>query len=190
MLKKIVFLDRDGVINVYPGDGEYILKKEELKIFPFVKDALRKLKQAGFLLYIISNQACVSKGLITSEQLLDLTSYMLNLIEDSSPLIDGVYYCVHQEGDNCPFRKPSPGLIREVLKKLEIPETEVNNHLLFFIGDSLIDIKCAKTLGIRNILVLSGKENLENKPAWDTQPDYIFSNLEEAVNFILTQEAP
>lgn len=190
MLRKIVFLDRDGVINTYPGDGEYILRKEELEIFPFVRESLIKLKERGFLIYIISNQACVSKGLISSQELIGLTSYMLTLIEKEKPLVDGVYYCIHKEEENCPFRKPSPGLIKEVLRKLNMEEAGLDNYPLFFIGDSLRDVKSAKALNIKSILILSGKERLENKENWDIQPDYIFANLKEAVDFIVENVNP
>src|SRR4030042_1684322 len=106
MSAKIVFLDRDGVINKYPGHGNYVLKKEELEVFPYAAGAIKKLKDAGFLIYIISNQACVSKGLITQEQLKEMTSYMLSSIESGGKLIDGVYYCIHREEENCSCRKP------------------------------------------------------------------------------------
>jgi len=186
MTKKIVFLDRDGVINKYPGDGEYVLTKEGLNIFPYVQESIQRLKDAGFLVYIVSNQACVSKGLISEEQLRDITQYLLSLIEGQIKLVDGVYYCIHKEEDNCPYRKPNPGLIRQVLNDLSL---EINNSdsQLIFIGDSIRDVKAAKNTAITSILVLSGKESRDNKDSWEIQPDHVFKDLKEAVDFIITQ---
>ena len=115
--QKVVFIDRDGVINKFPGDGKYVSDKQELMVFGFVPDALLKLKKAGFAVYIISNQACVSKGILEEEKLKDMTQYMLSLIEKDEKLVTGVYYCIRQDQDNSPFRKPNPGMIEEVLKK-------------------------------------------------------------------------
>lgn len=184
--KKIVFLDRDGVINQYPGDGSYVLSKEELKVFEFAKPSIKKLKENGFLVYIVSNQACVSKGLLTRTQLIEITDFLLQQIEDSVSKIDEVYYCLHTEEDNCFFRKPKPGMLIEVFKKLEVQPQSLT-FKPFFIGDSLLDIKTAQALNLRSILVLSGKEK---KACFqeEVKPDYVFENLSKAVDFILQAE--
>ena len=188
MSQKIVFLDRDGVVNKYPGDREYVLSKETLEVFPFVKESIRKLKDAGFLVYIVSNQACVSKGLISAEQLKDITRYLLSSIEQEERLIDGVYYCIHREEDNCPCRKPSPGLINHILDSLSFDRNS-SDCRLFFIGDSIRDIKTARNISIPGILVLSGRESHENRNSWEVEPDHIFGDLREAADFIVTHIA-
>ena len=185
MQKRIVFLDRDGVINKYPGDGQYVLDKQELEIFPFIQESIKELKDAGFLIYIVSNQACVSKGLISQQQLKSMTDYMLSSIEGPLKLIDGVYYCIHQDKDNCPYRKPNPGLILEVLKGLGVDKDNTGSDL-FFIGDTIRDVKTANNVGLKSILVLSGRESIENKDSWELKPDFIFKDLKEAADFILS----
>lgn len=182
--EKVVFIDRDGVINKFPGHGEYVLDKEELMVFGFVPDALRKLKNAGFSIFLISNQACVSKGLLTEEKLKEITSYMLSLIEKQEQLIDGVYYCVRQDQDNSPYRKPEPGLIKEVFKEKKIRKEDFENTP-FFIGDSIRDVKTAKNAGIKSILVLSGKASLEERDSWEVEPDYICKDLQEASDVVI-----
>ncbi|MBN2120469.1 MAG: HAD-IIIA family hydrolase [Candidatus Omnitrophica bacterium] len=184
MSKKIVFLDRDGVINEYPGDGLYVLSKEQLRVFPYAGESIRRLKEAGYLVYIISNQACVSKGLISVEALKDMTGYLLSSLEQGQELIDGVYYCTHREEENCPYRKPSPALILEALRTCGISKDELNSSS-FFIGDSLRDVKAAKAANLKSIIVLSGRESIERKDSWEVKPDYIFKDLKEAVDFIV-----
>lgn len=193
---KVVFLDRDGVLNKYPGNGEYVLNKEQLEVFPYSASAVKELKDSGWMIYIISNQACVSKGLISEESLKSMTEYMLSSIEKGEKLIDGVYYCVHQDSDNCPYRKPSPGMINEVIRNLILSEDgsslpDKNKLTAFFIGDSIRDVQTANNAGadIKTILVLSGRESLEDKDSWKVQPDYICKDLKDAVG-ILNRDSP
>ena len=188
MPHKIAFLDRDGVINKYPGDRQYVLNKEGLEIFPFVKESIQRLKDAGFLVYIVSNQACVSKGLISVEQLKDITRYLLSSIEQETKLIDGVYYCVHKEEDSCPCRKPNPGLIKQIFNDLSF-DTDNADSRFFFIGDSIRDVKTAKNVSMTSILVLSGRESYENRDSWEVKPDHVFGDLKEAADFIVAQIA-
>ncbi len=181
---KIVFIDRDGVINKFPGFGKYVLKKDELMVFGFVPEALKKLKDAGFLIYVISNQACVGKGLMSEGDLESITNHMLSLVENDEKLIDGVYYCIRKQEDNSPYRKPGTGLIEEVFKKTGIDKDNVKPRP-FFIGDSIRDVKTAKKARLRSILVLSGRETIDNKSFWETEPDYICENLLDAVEIVL-----
>ena len=184
MSKRIVFIDRDGVINTFPGHGEYVLSKEALEVFPYVPESLKRLKEKGFLLYIISNQACVAKGLLSQEDLKGMTEYMLSKIEAEGKVIDGVYYCIHASEENCPFRKPNVGMIDAVFKEAGLTRDEAGPQS-YFIGDSIRDVKAAKEANLKSILVLSGKESIEKKDSWEARPDFIFSNLKDAVDFIL-----
>ncbi len=86
--------------------------------------------------------------------------------------IDGIFYCRHKEGDNCPCRKPNIGLMHEALKHLDAAV-----KVSFFIGDSFRDMNAAKKFGAKPVLVLSGKEKISNRSNWDFEPDYIFDNL-------------
>ncbi len=193
---KVVFLDRDGVLNKYPGNGEYVLNKEQLEVFPYSASAVKELKDSGWMVYIISNQACVSKGLVSEKALKDMTEYMLSDIEQGEKRIDGVYYCVHQDSDNCPYRKPAPGMINEVIKNLTRAEDNVdlpdkNKLTAFFVGDSIRDVETAKNAeaDIKTVLVLSGRASLEDKDNWNVQPDYICKDLKDAVG-ILNRDSP
>ncbi len=177
-------LDRDGVINRYPGDTKYVTRWKEFRFLPRAKKAIAKLYKDGFKLFIISNQAGVGKGEFSKESLNLITKNMLEEIKDSGGKISGTYYCTHRKEEKCPCRKPKTGLI-DIIKKnhstLELKKS-------FFIGDSILDVLTAKAASVMSILVLSGKEKLSNKKDWETEPDFIFGNLYEASKFILNQK--
>lgn len=181
---RVIFLDRDGVINRYPGDLEYVKSWKEFRFLPKVKTALKKLKESNFRIFIISNQAGVSKGIFTQESLNSITKDMLRELRDHNINIDGIYYCIHRQEDNCSCRKPKTGLIDKAVAKLkeENPKVGIDNG--YFIGDTIRDIETGKAAGLKTILVFSGKEKAENKNNWKSQPDFTALDLSEAVDLI------
>ncbi|MCD6134928.1 MAG: HAD-IIIA family hydrolase [Candidatus Omnitrophica bacterium] len=183
-MNKFVFVDRDGVINEYPGDGNYVVKKEDFHIIPGAAAAIAKLKSAGFKIFVISNQACVSKGLIKKEDLMNMTAAFLSYFDQQKAFIDGVYYCIHTQEEACSFRKPSPKMVFEIYRQNNIKPQE-NKILSYFIGDSIIDIKTARAAGCRSVLVLSGREKKEREPYWEEKPDYISDSLLTAADLII-----
>lgn len=178
---KAIFLDRDGVINKYPGDTKYVTAWKEFHFLPRARLAIAKLKMEGFKIFVISNQAGVGKGIFTQKALDSITRNMLRAIKKSQGSIDAVYYCTHRKEENCSCRKPKAGLIDMVKKNFPI---DIRNS--FFIGDTIRDIHTAKAAGCKSILVLSGKEKLANRKNWESQPHFVFRNLFEATKFILS----
>lgn len=184
--KKVIFIDRDGVINKDPGgwtEHSYVTKWEDFYFLPGSKGALKKLTDAGFEIILISNQAGVSKGYYTKEKLDDINENMLKGIKASGGKVKKTYYCLHKESDNCDCRKPKTGLFKQAEKELNIKAQDS-----FFIGDGKMDVEAAEKMNLKSILVLSGKTNLEAMKIWDIKPDFIFDDLSEAVNFILKEE--
>jgi D-glycero-D-manno-heptose 1,7-bisphosphate phosphatase len=168
----VVFLDRDGVINEYPGDFLYVTNWREFKFIPGSIEAIKKMKEKGFKLFIISNQAGVSKGIYSKKDLEEITRKMLNVLKKNNTYVDGVYYCMHREEDGCECRKPKTGLLHRAISEFKIKPT-----VSFFIGDSFRDMEAAKKFGAKAVLVLSGKEKITNRLQWKFEPDYIFDNL-------------
>ncbi|MCD6407589.1 HAD-IA family hydrolase, partial [bacterium] len=87
-----------------------------------------------------------------------------------------VYYCIHTEEENCPCRKPKPGLLlkaKEEIKDFEFSET-------YFIGDTEKDIKAGKSVGTKTVLLLSGATKPQDIEKFEEKPDFIFNNLKEA----------
>jgi D-glycero-D-manno-heptose 1,7-bisphosphate phosphatase len=185
---KLIFLDRDGVINKYPGDTKYVTDWNEFEFLPGVLEAIRILTEDGFKIFVASNQAGVSKGIYTQEKLEEITKNMLREISSHSGKIQQVLYCTHTDEDNCSCRKPKTGMITKIVKSLGFKNSA--NDLFFFVGDSIRDIKTGKLAGCRTILVFSGKEKPENRNRWEVQPDYQVKDLKEAVQIILNNESP
>lgn len=169
---KVIFLDRDGVINEYPGDKKYVTSAKEFKFIAGSIQGIKKLKDKDFKIFVISNQAGVTKGIYSEKDLSQITKKMIDGLKKHKTSVDGVFYCRHREEDNCSCRKPNIGLMHEALKDLGKQVTAS-----FFIGDSFRDMNAAKKFGAKPVLVLSGKEKISNRSNWDFEPDYIFDNL-------------
>lgn len=182
---RVVFLDRDGVINRYPGDFEYVKSWDEFRFLPKVKLSLKKLSEQGFKIFIISNQAGVSKGIYTQENLDLITENMLMELSSDNINICGVYYCIHRQEDDCSCRKPKTGLIDMAIAKLRAEGLEIDLLNSYLIGDTIRDIETGRAAGLKTILVFSGKEKPENKNNWQGFPDFTAWDLSEAVNIIL-----
>jgi histidinol-phosphate phosphatase family protein len=179
ILEKVVFLDRDGVINEYPGDTRYVTSWREFKFIPGSIQGIKKLNESGFKLYVISNQAGIRKGIYSQRDLDEITKKMLKNLKKHKAYIEKVYYCTHSQEDNCSCRKPKTGLMHKVVEDLGIKP-----QVYFFIGDSFRDMKAAKEFGAKPVLLLSGKEKISNRNNWEFEPDYIFDNLLIAAHYL------
>ncbi|MBU4251592.1 MAG: HAD-IIIA family hydrolase [Candidatus Omnitrophica bacterium] len=176
---KVVFLDRDGVINKYPGDRLYVTSLRKFRFLPRAKEAIALLSGAGFKVFVASNQAGVGKG-IYSQKILDaITVKMLTDINEAGGRIDRVYYCTHRKEAGCPCRKPKPGLLKKAAR-----EFKVNLKKAYFVGDTIRDVLTAHAVGAKSILILSGKEKLSNQRNWEAKPDFVFKDLLEAAKFL------
>lgn len=177
---KAIFLDRDGVINRYPGDNNYVASLKEFRFLRGALTAIKTLSGAGFKIFVISNQAGVAKGLYTKETLKKITDYLLKEVKNAGAKIDKILYCTHLEEQNCHCRKPKDGLLRKAVKRYRVDL----NHC-YFIGDSLLDIKAGKSFGCKTVLVLSGREKMKNSRFWDICPDFIAKSLCDAAKHII-----
>jgi len=179
MNSRVVFLDRDGVINKYPGDKRYVTSLRKFRFLPGVKKAIAKLKDSGFKVFVASNQAGVGRGIYSQRTLQAITRRMLSDVEKAGGKIDKVYYCTHRKDAACSCRKPKPGLLKTAAK-----EFGFNLKQAYFIGDTIRDVLCARAAGCKSILVFSGKEKLSNRKYWEEKPDFTFKNLSGAAKFL------
>jgi len=177
---KVVFLDRDGVINKSPGDKLYVTSQESFCFLPHAKKAISLLSKEGFKIFVVSNQAGVGNGVYSQKTLDEITAKMLNDIKQDGGKIDKVYYCTHRKDTNCSCRKPRPGMFKQAAK-----EFKFNLKKAYFIGDTIIDVLAAQAAGCKSILVLTGKGKLVNQKDWEAKPDFVFKNLFEAAKFLV-----
>ncbi|MCX5694171.1 MAG: HAD family hydrolase [Candidatus Omnitrophica bacterium] len=176
---KIVFLDRDGVINKYPGDKLYVTSLRKFRFLPNAKKAIALLSKSGCKVFVASNQAGVGKGTYSQKTLDLITAKMLTSIEKEGGLINQVYYCTHRKEADCSCRKPKPGLLKKAAH-----DSGFNLKAAYFIGDTIRDVFTAQASGCKSILVLSGKEKLANQKNWETKPDFVFKDLLAAAKFL------
>jgi len=176
-MKKAVFLDRDGVINRKAPEGHYVTRWEEMEFLPGVADAIGRLNHADYLVIIVSNQRCVAKGLITTDELESLHERMRHELEAAGARIDAIYYCPHDYQPACACRKPHPGMLLDAARAFA-----VNLDESWMIGDSAHDIEAGKKAGCKTVrLTESGRVT-------EGDPTVVASSLLEAVPKILEPE--
>jgi len=182
---KMLFIDRDGVINKDPGGWtqySYVTDPKDFHFLPGVLKAFKLLRDNRIRVVIVSNQAGVAKGYFTREQLNEVTCKMLSGIEKAGGAVEDITYCIHKDEDNCECRKPKPGMLERALKNYRISPRET-----FMIGDSKRDVIAGKVIGVRTIFVLSGKTTEAEMKKWEVKPDYTFPGLLEAVEWLLNK---
>lgn len=184
---KLVFLDRDGVINEFPGNGRYVTKVKDFYFIPGALEAIRHLTQAGYTIFVVSNQAGVGKGLFTRKRLEQITKKMLDGIRAYGGRIKKVFYSIKRSDEGCMMRKPQIGSIKKAMALLN--RNMRSARKAYFVGDTEVDIKTGKNIGCKTIFVLSGREDVLYMRRWDdVEPDYIVRDLLEASKLITGQE--
>lgn len=167
---KAVFLDRDGVINY---DTSYVHDVADFKYISGSKEGLKRLAEAGYKLFIITNQSGIGCGYYTMEDTEKLHKYMLADLAKDGIKIEKIYICPHRSDENCKCRKPNPYFVLQAQKEFDIDLSKS-----FFVGDRDVDIGCGKNAGVKTILVGDlGSGNIE--------PDFMEKDLISAVNGIV-----
>ncbi|MDP2983795.1 MAG: HAD family hydrolase [Candidatus Latescibacter sp.] len=177
--RKFVFLDRDGVINAERGN--YTTTIEQWEWADGALEGLKMLAGAGYGIIVITNQACIAKGLQTEEGLAKLHNFMIRRIREYGGDILRIYHCPHETPDGCSCRKPAPGMILQAAEDLHIPLTET-----FFIGDSLRDMEAGRRAGVRTILIDTGLSS--DSPRTQFAPgEFRANNLVDAVRIVFRE---
>ena len=180
MLQKVVFLDRDGVIN--RNSPDYIKSWKEFEFFPKSIEAIRLLNVNGFATIIITNQSVINRNMVSREGLEHIHALMKKEIKSGGGDIKDIFYCPHIPEDGCDCRKPEPGLILQAQKKyrIDLPTS-------IMVGDSAKDIECARRAGC-GLSVLVKSENFSNAEKILSEkkisPDYTASDLYDAAIWI------
>jgi len=180
-----VFLDRDGTINV---ERSYIRRPEEFELIPGVGPALRRLREAGFLLVVVTNQAVIAWGEATEDDVARIHRHLAWELGKEGAYLDAVYLCPHHPAAGspgerpelkivCDCRKPAPGMVEQACRDLGIDPAAS-----WMVGDHTRDIEMARRAGLRSILVRTGHAGADG--AFDIQPDHIAADLPEAAEII------
>jgi D-glycero-D-manno-heptose 1,7-bisphosphate phosphatase len=152
-MKRAAFLDRDGVINRKPPEGQYVTRWEEMQFLPGVAEAIALLIGAGFCVIVVSNQRCVANGLLTVRELDLIHQRMCQELAAAGAVITEVYSCPHETQPPCGCRKPAPGMLLAAARAHEIDLTAS-----WMIGDSNIDMEAGRNAGCRTARMLKSDQ--------------------------------
>ena len=148
--RKLVILDRDGVINV--DSDAFIKSPDEWVAIPGSLEAIARLNQAGYRVAIASNQSGIGRGLFDMAALNAMHEKMNRAAAAVGGRIDAVFFCPHTQEDDCECRKPKPGMLQQIVERFEIDPEDTP-----VVGDSLRDLQAGAALGFATHLVLTGK---------------------------------
>lgn len=183
---RVVFLDRDGVIN--RDSPDYIKSWQEFHFLPGSREALARLTRAGFTLILVTNQSAVARGLISRPRLGRLHQRLCCAVARKGGRIRDIFFCPHHPDARCHCRKPATGMLQQAAAKygLDLSTT-------FFVGDSAKDILCARGAGCgQTILVQTGNgpAAAEALARQGQPPDYIATDLLSATEWIVNLPLP
>ncbi|MDB2414740.1 HAD family hydrolase [Rickettsiales bacterium] len=177
MSEKALFLDRDGVINHDPG---YTHKIDGFKFIDGIFDLCRYAKSLGYLIFIVTNQGGIAKGIFQEEDFNILSSWLKQRFEEEGAPIKKIYHCPHNFKDgtiaefkiDCNCRKPKPGLILQAISEFDIdPKQSI------LIGDKESDIEAGIAANIRDLLLLSNASS-------QSKATKIITNLQSAKEYM------
>ncbi len=179
-MDKIVFIDRDGVINVDPI-GDYVKTWEEFRFEAGALEALKSLHDAGFKIIVISNQAGIGDGVYPEAELWDIHKKMLAELEDKGIHLYASHYCLHGKEAGCKCRKPETGLFEQAVQGLEFDRSRT-----YFIGDKATDMEAGKRFGLKTIFVRTGHGKFdEEKLNQKYNPDHRVNTVRDAAALVL-----
>ena len=168
-----VFLDRDGTLM---HDVDYCGDPSKVKVYPEAAPALRRLKEKGFKLVIVTNQSGIGRGYFTEEEYRAVEREFIRQLGDG--LIDASYYCPDLPNSCSVRRKPGPGMVFEAQR-----DHWIDLRRSFFVGDKASDIGCGQNAGLRTILVRTGYGDGEQ----NCGADWVADDITQAANIILEQ---
>jgi len=172
-MDKVVFLDRDGVINV---EKNYLYKIEEFEFIDGVFESLKYLQTLGYKLVIITNQSGISRGYYTKEQYEELTFWIKEQFEKNDIQITEIFCCPHGPKDNCNCRKPKIGMIE---KAADILDIDFENS--WIVGDKDSDIQTGLNANISNTIQVKSGHNFDEK---ESKALYVINSIKQIPSII------
>jgi len=158
-VKKALFLDRDGVVNV---EKEYLYKQEDFEFIEGVFELCRHYQDLGYLIFVVTNQSGIARKFYSEVDFAKLTQWMLQAFEKEGVHITKVYHCPHHPdiSGSCECRKPEPGMLREAAKTYDI---DLANSIM--IGDKERDIEAGLNAGLRETYLFDESGSVKESKA-------------------------
>ena len=177
--QRAVFLDRDGTIM---EDTNYVGDVERVVLIPGAAGALKRLQEAGYKLFVVTNQSGVGRGYFTREAVEAIHAHLDDHFGKAGVRFDRYYVCPHHPEDKCDCRKPKPRFLLEAAR-----EYGLDLARSFMVGDRPSDIQAGVTAGTKAILVLTGagRETLAKQ---EVNPDFVAEDIGAAATWILKRD--
>lgn len=167
---RTVFFDRDGIVNIPPPEGGYVLSEADFKMDPVFPEILRNVTDKGYAAVVITNQRCITRGYVTAETVDAIHEHMKrSLREEHGLTLLDVLFCPHGP-DECDCRKPLPGMLLTAARRHAI-----NLKESWMIGDRMTDVETGIRAGCRTILVTPSPAALLQGTT--VQPDHVCSDM-------------
>jgi len=173
-----IFIDRDGTLI---EEVNFLSRVEDLRLFDFTADSITRLKLAGFLVIVITNQSGIGRGIFEEA---DMHAIHDEIQERLPHEIDGFYYCPHLPNEDCTCRKPGLGMIEAACSDFDIDLSSS-----WMIGDKKIDVEAGFNAGIGTAMVMTGYGSRQVAQL-ERSPDIVAADLREAANEIIAWSAP
>jgi D-glycero-D-manno-heptose 1,7-bisphosphate phosphatase len=176
---RAVFLDRDGTIT---ESANYVDRVEQVVLIPQAAQALKRLQDAGYKLFIITNQSGVGRGYFTHEAVESIHAHLNEQFGRAGVRFDRYYVCPHHPEDDCACRKPKPKFLLDAAR-----EHGLDLSRCYMIGDRASDIQTGINAGVRTVLVLTGggRDTLAQQVV---KPDHVANDIAEAAGWILRHD--
>ena len=180
---RVVFIDRDGVINV-DLIGDYIKTWDEFRFHEGVLEGLKKLTDSGFKIILVSNQAGIGDKVYPEKQLWEVHEKMLAEMKKAGIKIHASYYCLHGKNEGCGCRKPQTGLFLQAEKN----GVRFDKSKTFFIGDKVSDVEAGKNYGLQTLLVRTGYGKKDEAHCTGRlAPEAVVDNFVQAADYVLCE---
>jgi D-glycero-D-manno-heptose 1,7-bisphosphate phosphatase len=173
--RRFVALDRDGTII---EERHYLSDPEGVTLLPHAINGLRRLRELGLGLVVITNQSAIGRGFFDIARLELIHQRLCDLLTVGGIHFDGIYFCPHVPDDRCLCRKPEPGLLRRAASDCNFDPSRA-----FVIGDKACDIALGQQIGATTLLVRTGY-GAQAAADGTVTPDYVVDNLGEAAVII------
>ncbi|MDO3379591.1 D-glycero-beta-D-manno-heptose 1,7-bisphosphate 7-phosphatase [Geoalkalibacter halelectricus] len=185
-MRRAVFLDRDGTINV---EKDYLFRSEDFEFIPGAPAAIARLNRAGFLVVVVTNQSGVARGFFDSEDVRRLHEHLQSELAAQGAAVDAFYLCPHHPEQglgpykiDCDCRKGHPGMLLQAAA-----EHGIDLEQSFMVGDKMADVQAGRRAGCRPLLVLTGYGTEDAKKLQPGEA-VVVADLAAAVDYILQAE--
>jgi D-glycero-D-manno-heptose 1,7-bisphosphate phosphatase len=186
--KAVVFLDRDGTLNVEAG---YLRNTSDLILIDGAASAVRKLNEAGVAAILVTNQSGPARDFYPEKHIHDLHERLKELLSKDKAHLDDIYYCPHLPDGSvpefvkvCNCRKPQVGMVERAFSE----HPELSRHKAFVVGDKATDVELARNCRAKAVLVKTGygQSVLDGTYQWVVEPDYEAETIVQAIDWILS----